>query len=97
MTQHYKLTDPVITIEQRIAIAIRCALTVCNDSLFTVWANNWLNNTDRTEKSAWAVAEAVGTVKAAYYAAKAAAWLAEAAEAAAIAVSAVSRMAVAGK
>jgi hypothetical protein len=82
---------PVVTTEQRVEVAIRCALAVCEDGAWRAWAENWLNGTDRTAaaaRAAWAAARA---------AAEAAAWAAEwAAEwAAAAAAAAAARAAMA--
>jgi len=43
---------PVITIEQRIAIAILCAKVVYKDKQWNIWADKWLNGTDRSVKTA---------------------------------------------
>ena len=65
---------PVITMEQRVEIAIRCALVYKNKS-FIKWANSWLSGKDRSAaaaaKSAAAAAESAAS--AAYAAAKSAA------------------------
>jgi hypothetical protein len=55
---------PKLTPEQRVKFAIFCALEVYQDSDFVTWANNWLNGSDRSAKSA----------KKAYYAASYAAY-----------------------
>ena len=53
---------PEITTEQRITIAIKCALKVYQEPSFVQWANDWLSGEDRTKEaanaSAWAAAEA---------------------------------------
>ena len=43
---------PVITLNQKIAFGIKCALSVCSNPKFVLWANNWLTGIDRTRKSA---------------------------------------------
>jgi hypothetical protein len=48
---------PVLTTEQRVEYAIRCALAVYEDDRFVKWANAWLSGEDRTEESAEAAAE----------------------------------------
>jgi len=63
---------PSLSTEQRVEIAIRCALVVCKEESFVVWANNWLNGKDRS----WAAAEVQRSVWAA------AAWAVESAAAA---------------
>jgi len=49
---------PKINTEQKVEFAIRCALEVYHDTAFVKWAENWLNNTDRTAKAAWAAGAA---------------------------------------
>jgi hypothetical protein len=64
---------PTITTEQRVKIAILCALEVCHEASFVTWANNWLSGKDRSEDAACAASNA------AYYyidAARAATWAA---------------------
>jgi hypothetical protein len=67
---------PTITTEQRVKIAILCALEVCHEASFVTWANNWLSGKDRSEDAAAAYADA------AYNAARAAAFAADYADAA---------------
>ena len=43
---------PVISINQKIAFGILCALEVEEDKNFIKWANNWLNGIDRTKEYA---------------------------------------------
>ena len=53
---------PVLTMEQRVEIAIQCALHDCKDRYFTSdnftrWAERWLDGTDRSAAAAaWAAA-----------------------------------------
>jgi hypothetical protein len=47
-----ELTIPEISLEQRIEFAIRVAKLVYKDTKWNIWADNWLNNTDRTKESA---------------------------------------------
>lgn len=49
---------PVITTEQRVEIAIRCAMTVYNDLKWLDWANAWLDGSDRSRESAYAATHA---------------------------------------
>jgi len=56
---------PELTIEQRIKVAIYCALEVCTSPDFVRWANAWLIGADRSGEAAqaavsaaWAVCEA---------------------------------------
>jgi hypothetical protein len=68
---------PTITKEQRIKIAILCALEVYHEASFVTWANNWLSGKDRSKDAADAFADAAANaasnaVDAAYYAARAA-------------------------
>lgn len=69
---------PMMTTEQRVEIAIRCALAVSHDPEFVEWANKWLSGEDRSrgvaEEAAWAAKAA---------AAEMAAWAAAGAEMAA--------------
>ena len=60
------LDAPIITTEERIEVAIRCAKKINNGNKWGKWADNWLNGTDRTRGSANAA------VNAAYAAADAA-------------------------
>lgn len=73
MTLVKELTLPTITLNQRVEIAIRLALTRCHNPCFTDWANNWLSGADRSAKAARAAARA-----AADWAERSAAWAAEA-------------------
>lgn len=82
---------PYLSIEERVKIAIYCALSVYKKESFVAWAKNWLNGTDRSCKSAYAAADAAAyaahTANAAdaYAAAAAAAYAAAAATKAAAA------------
>ena len=60
LTTIRKIPLPVITTEQRVEIAIRCALVVYHEPSFIRWAENWISGADRSEKSAeeWAAARA---------------------------------------
>jgi hypothetical protein len=71
-----ELTIPEITTEQRIEFAIRVVKLVYKDTKWNTWADNWLDKSDRTKKSARAA-------YAANAAASAAAWAASASDAAA--------------
>jgi hypothetical protein len=64
---------PTITTEQRVKIAILCALKVCHEASFVTWANDWLSGKDRSKDAAWAVARAAYNAAAARAAARAAA------------------------
>ena len=71
------LPIPQISTEQKVRFAILCAMEVCAEPNFRVWANNWLDGKDRSEaaaRAAEAAAEAVAW--AAAEAAEAAAWAA---------------------
>ena len=72
LTTVKEIALPILSIEQRIAIAILCAKVVYKDKQWNIWADSWLNGTDRSAKTAYA---------AAYAAARAAAYAAYAADA----------------
>lgn len=96
LTTQREITLPVITPTQRIAFAILCAKNVCDDPTWNLWADRWLDGTDRstrTARTAWAARAA----EAAAWAAEAAAWAAWAAEAAARAAGAAARAAEAAE
>ncbi len=54
-----RIPVPVITLEQRITIAILCSKKVCKDKKWNQWADKWLDGSDRSRE----------TASAAYYAA----------------------------
>lgn len=62
---------PVLTTEQRVIIAIRCAKLVCKDSQWNMWADCWLSCEDRSEEAAYDTADAAMVYTAAVYAARA--------------------------
>ena len=56
LTTIRKIPMPFIDIEQRVEIAIRCALsTESSTDAFTTWANNWLAGIDRSKESTRAI------------------------------------------
>jgi hypothetical protein len=57
---------PVITLTQKIAFAILCALEVCKDSRFIKWANNCLNGKDRSYVAAADAAYAASAAASTY-------------------------------
>jgi hypothetical protein len=67
---------PLITCTQKVAFAILCSLTRKQPKEYTAWANNWLNNVDRSQKAADAAADADAYADATYatYAANVAAY-----------------------
>jgi len=70
---------PVLTTEQRVEIAIRCALHGCTDDSFTRWAERWLDGTNRSIDMAWAAwtvmsEKTIGSDTSAVQAAAEAAW-----------------------
>ena len=77
---------PIITTEQRIKIAIRCAMAVYDEPNWVKWAENWLSGMDRTSPQAARAARgaeaAAWAAESARAAAWATAWAAQAAEAA---------------
>jgi hypothetical protein len=62
---HEKLELPILTVEQRIAIAIYCALETYLEQEFVSWAKRWLSGEDRTADAADAAAYAAYTAAAA--------------------------------
>jgi hypothetical protein len=64
---------PVITLEQKVKIAIYCSLKVYKEPMYVAWAKNWLNGKDRSCKAAAAAYAAAAAADAAYAAAYAAA------------------------
>ena len=46
---------PEITLTQRVAFGILCALEVCEDESFRGWAKKWLSGKDRSACAAYAV------------------------------------------
>lgn len=64
---------PVLTTNQRVAFAIKCALAVYQQDTFVKWAEDWLSGKDRTKSSATAAACAAGAACAASAAGTAAA------------------------
>ncbi len=94
LTTIKKIPIPKITTDQKVEVAIRCAVQVYKGTRFIKWANDWLDDTDRSRaagEAAWAAARAAGAARAAWAATRAAAraaWAAEAAAAAAEAAAA---------
>ena len=87
---------PVLTNDQIIEIGIHCALTVCKKADFVKWAEHWLDGSDRSAKSAWAVRKATNFLtgwEATYAAEEATYAAAAAAEAAAEAAARAARFA----
>ena len=83
LTTTKEISIPNITTNQKIAFAILCGLEVYKDEKFQKWANEWLENKDRSADAANAAANAANAaVDAAYAAANAAANAADAAYAA---------------
>lgn len=54
---------PEITITQKIAFGILCALEVYQEDNFVTWAKNWLTGADRSSKNANAYAAAYDAVR----------------------------------
>jgi hypothetical protein len=63
---------PNISLNQRIAFGILCSLEVYKEKSYIFWANNWLNNINRTRTAADAAHAAADAAYAAYAAAHAA-------------------------
>ena len=52
LTTIKQIPIPEITTTQKVAFGILCVLEAYKDKRFTNWANNWLNNIDRTANTA---------------------------------------------
>ena len=78
LTTIKQLPLPEVTLEQRVELAIRCAMEVYKDENWLTWAEKWLSGEDRSKESAYA-AYAAHAAKAAYCAAYYAAYAADAA------------------
>lgn len=63
---------PIITLEQRVEFAIRCAMEVYNEKEWLNWAENWLSGKDRTAAAAYIYANVVNAFTADTFAANAA-------------------------
>jgi hypothetical protein len=70
MTLIKELELPKITLEQKVAFGILCALEVYKKKSFVKWANNWLEGVDRTNDTdaAYATTDAAYAVYATTYA-----------------------------
>ena len=60
-----QIEKPVITLEQRVSIAIKLALLVYTNPKFVLWANAWLSGKDRSAEAAWAAESAARSAEAA--------------------------------
>lgn len=60
-----RLDVPTVTIDQCVEIAIRCALVVCNEPSWVLWAEKWLNGEDRTVELARAAQKSAAAARAA--------------------------------
>jgi hypothetical protein len=60
---------PVLTTNQRVRVAIQCALKEPQTESFKSWAKNWLSGVDRTFKTVTATQTAIYAAHAAVYAA----------------------------
>lgn len=73
---------PEVTLTQKIAFGILCSLEVCTEQSYVTWANNWLLDIDRSQRTAawtvWTAGETVWAARAARAAwvAAGAAWVA---------------------
>jgi len=63
---------PQLSLINKVAFGILCALEVYKDKKWVTWANNWLENKDRSKESADADAADAAAARYAYYAASAA-------------------------
>jgi len=62
---------PEITLNQQIAFSILCTLEVYKESTYVLWANDWLNNIDRSAAAAADTARAAAAARTARAAAAA--------------------------
>lgn len=53
---------PVLTTNQRVRVAIQCALKRSQTESFKLWAKNWLSGVDRTSKTVAAIHAAVDAI-----------------------------------
>lgn len=53
---------PVLTTNQRVRVAIQCALKKSQTESFKLWAKNWLSGVDRTSKTVAAIQAAVDAI-----------------------------------
>ena len=60
-----EISLPEITLEEKIEFAIKVAKLVCEDSEWNVWADSWLDGSDRSEGSAYTAALAAWAADAA--------------------------------
>lgn len=58
LTTLRKMPLPVLTTEQRVEVAIRCAMEVYKEPGWTTWAEGWLSGRDRTRSAAADAADA---------------------------------------
>ena len=80
LTTRREIPLPALTTEQRVEVAIRCALTVCRAPSWVAWAEAWLSGSARSAaEAAWEAATAAWAAEARSATARAAAWAAEAA------------------
>lgn len=56
-----ELSIPNVTLVQKIAFGILCSLVVYKKDSYILWANNWLNNIDRSKNAAYAAAYVTDT------------------------------------
>ena len=61
-----ELPIPEITLNQKIAFGIYCALTTCKKEGFITWANNWISGVDRSNNAANAASDYAAYSAAAY-------------------------------
>jgi hypothetical protein len=69
LTTIRKIALPAVTTKQQITFAILCAKEVYKNKDWNVWANNWLNNKDRSRAAAYDAAAAAAYADSAAYAA----------------------------
>ncbi len=76
LTTIKQIDKPTLTIDQKVEIAIKCAVQVYKEPSFIKWANEWLDGTDRSKAASYAASRAASNVIYADYAASCAAYAA---------------------
>lgn len=84
MTLQYIVPTPVISLEQRVTIAIKISMAYYHDAAYHTWATAWLSGKDKSAEAAAGAAAGASWVARVAWSARAAAEAARAAEAASV-------------